>query len=199
MSPADAGDFTLSGSALSFDAGSNTSTGTVTLTANDNDVDEADKQVTISGTVSGSAQVASPPDRTVNIIDDEQVLTVALSLTPDTIPEDGGESVVTASLDGRSVADTTVTVSLDPAQPEHYGLDAGTLTIPAGETVSTGTLTIRSIDDPLDNADRAVTVTAASANDQGVEQPAAQTLTITDDDVPPGAPPARSGGWETAP
>ena len=191
VSPADAGDFTLSGSALSFDAGSNTSTGTVTLTANDNDVDEADKQVTISGTVSGSAQVASPPDRTVNIIDDEQVLTVALSLTPDTIPEDGGESVVTASLDGRSVADTTVTVSLDPAQPEHYGLDAGTLTIPAGETVSTGTLTIRSIDDPLDNADRAVTVTAAAANDQGVEQPAAQTLTITDDDMPPGAPPAR--------
>ena len=191
VAPAVADDFILSGDTLSFDAGSTTSAGAVTLTANDNDVDEADKQVTISGTVSGSAQVVSPPDRTVTIMDDEQVLTVAVALTPDTIPEDGGESVVTASLDGRSVADTTVTVSLDPTQPEHYGLDADTLTIPAGETVSTGALTIRSIDDPLDNADRSVTVTAAAANDRGVEQPAAQTLTITDDDVPPGAPSAQ--------
>ena len=63
VAPAVAADFTLSeAKVLTIAAGATTSTGTVTITAVDNDVDAADKQVTVSGSVSGTA-VAAPDTR----------------------------------------------------------------------------------------------------------------------------------------
>ena len=71
-------------------------------------------------------------------------MTLALSST--SIGEDGGVSTVTASLDHASSEDTTVTVSAAPVTPassSDYSLSTNTvLTIAAGATASSGTVTV---------------------------------------------------------
>ncbi len=73
VSPAVAGDFTLSaGPTLTFAASATTSTGTVTLTAVNNAVFAADKRVTVSGTVASTdGLVVAPAAVTLTITDDE--------------------------------------------------------------------------------------------------------------------------------
>ena len=79
MSPAVAADFELSGNTeLTITAGPTSSTGTATVTANDNTVDAPNKEVTISGTVSGLTGLAAPASETLTITDDDVVPTVTL-------------------------------------------------------------------------------------------------------------------------
>ena len=59
------------------------------------------------------------------------------------------------------------------------------LTIEAGETASTGAVTVTAVDNAKDEADKSVTVSAAVSGASGVANPAAVTLTIADDDATP--------------
>ena len=189
VSPAVAGDFTQSGTELTIAAGETASTGTVTIAAEDNAVDAPDKTVTVSGSASGGHGVEAPAAVTLTITDDEVTPTVTLALAPSSISEDGGESTVTAMLSGASSEATTVTVSaaaVSPAESDDFELSTNTeLTIVAGQTESTGTVTITAVDNDVDGPDKEVTVSAAATNTQGVDGPAAVTLTITDDEGAP--------------
>ena len=69
------------------------------------------KSVTVSGTATGGNGVASPPNATLTLADDDTLPTVALVLTPSTVGENGGVSTVTATLSGKSSAAVTVTVA----------------------------------------------------------------------------------------
>ncbi len=116
--------------------------------------------------------------------------TVTLVLTPDSVTEAGGESVVTARLDRASGADTTVTVSAAPVAPAteaDYRLGANrVLTIPAGGTESVGRVTVTAVNNAVDAPDRTVTVTGKAANRQGLAgDPEPVTLTIRDNDAAP--------------
>ncbi len=71
VAPAMAGDFTVSGTTLSFAANATESTGEVTITAVDDDALEGDLQVTVSGTVAGTMDLRAPFDATLTILDDE--------------------------------------------------------------------------------------------------------------------------------
>ena len=71
VTPAVAGDFTLSGTTLIVDAGATESTGQVTITAVDNDVDAADKTVNVTGTVDNSG-VTAPHPVVLTITDDDE-------------------------------------------------------------------------------------------------------------------------------
>ena len=73
VSPAVAGDYTLSGSQLTVAAGATTSTGAVTVAGVDNDVEGPDKRVTVSGTATNGQGVTAPRDVTLTIVDDESV------------------------------------------------------------------------------------------------------------------------------
>ena len=112
---------------------------------------------------------------------------MTLVLTPDSIDENGGTSTVTARLDRPSSEATTVTVSVAPDSPAvagDYTLSANReLTIAAGATASTGTVTITAVDNTVDVPDKRVTVSAVAENAQGVTAPQAVTLTITNDDA----------------
>ena len=114
---------------------------------------------------------------------------VTLLLTPGSISENGGVSTVTASLDRESSAVTTVTVSampVDPAVSGDFVLSTNwILTIAADQTDSTGTVTVRAVNNTLDAPNKTVTVSATADNTQGVTPPAALTLAITDDDAAP--------------
>ena len=190
-----AGDYTLSATTtLTIAAGSTSSTGTVTLTAVDNDVDAPDKTVTVSATVSGDSGVADPANQDLTITDDEGTPTVTLVLGPVSIKEASETasetvSTVTATLSGPSSEAVTLTVAASPGTDTvagDYTLAGTTLTIAAGSTSSTGTVTVTAVDNEVDAPDKTVTVSATAAGG-GVSNPADVTLTITDDETTPTA------------
>ena len=196
VSPAEAGDYTQSGTLLTIAAGSTTSTGTVTLTAVDNAVDAPDKSVTVSATASGDDGVTDPAPATLTLTDDEALPTVALVLSepdpskPDAINESGAgnASTVTATLSGPSSEAVTLTVSATAVSPAVAGdfTQSGTLlTIAAGSTTSTGTVTLTAVDNAVDAPDKSVTVSATASGGNTVASPDAATLTLTDDEAAP--------------
>ena len=187
VAPATAADFTLSAErTLTIAAGATASTGTVTITAVDNDADAPDKRVTVAGTGDNPLGVLGPSAAAaLLIVDDDPTPGVTLLLEPPRI-ERGAVATVTAVLDRPSSADTTVAVTaaaVAPAAAADFTLSAGrTLTIAAGATASTGTVTITAVDNDLTAADKQVTVSGTAANAWAVDGPSEQTLTIAADD-----------------
>ncbi len=82
-SPAVDGDFELTGTTLTIEAGDTESTGEVKVTAEDNDLDAPEKRVVIGGTVTGGNGAAAPAPLTLRITDDEDTPTLTLALDPD--------------------------------------------------------------------------------------------------------------------
>ena len=187
---AQATDFNLSAAkTLTIAAGATASTGTVTVTAAPDTEDEPDQQVSVTATVSGRSGIAAPAAATLTIADDDGAPTVTLAVTPASIAENGGTATVTARLAHPSSQAPTVTVGATAGPHAVSGdfalSDNKTLTIAAGATASTGTVEITAQDNPQDEPDKTVRVTGTAANSQGIEQPAAVSLTITDDDGAP--------------
>ena len=189
-SPADA--VTMSGNqTLTIPAGETLSIDAVTITGIDNGDRTGDVIVEISATATNTSDlgVMAPEPVELAIADDETTPVVTLSLSPMEIVE-GGEwpddwTNITASLDNRSAADTTVTVSAAPvdAIEEIY---SDTLTIPAGQMTSSGygvRIYARN-DEELAESEKTVTVSGAATNPHGVTGPESVTLTIIDDDAP---------------
>ena len=185
---APAGDLTLSAAAtLTFATGATASTGTVTVTAVSNTTDAPDKRVSVSAAASGD--VRAPPDATLTITDDDAAPRVLLALSLSSIAENGGESMVSATLSRPSSAATTVTVT---AVTGFYtvGSDA-TIVIPAGSTSNaTDTVTIAAVGDDVHQGSggRSTTVTGTAVNSQGVGEVTllgATPLTLEDDEALP--------------
>ncbi len=186
QAPALSSDYILSGTTLTIAAGQTTSSGDVTITAVDNDVDAPDKTITIRGSASNTAGVTGPGDITLTITDDDAMPAVTLVLSPASIRENGGSTTVTATLDRPSSETTTISVSADPQPPalsSDYILSGTTLTIAAGQTTSTGDVTITAVDNDVDAPDKTIIIRGSASNTVGVTGPADITLTITDDDV----------------
>ena len=114
-------------------------------------LDGPNKEVSVSGSVTGGTGVGAPAPQVLTITDDEGAPAVTLVLTPSSISENGGLSTVTATLSGGSRESMTVTVSATPVSPATAGdfeLSANRdLTIATGATKSTGTVTIAAADD----------------------------------------------------
>ena len=112
--------------------------------------------------------------------------TVTLVLDRNLIGEDGGVSTVTATLDHPSIEDISIAVSASPVDPAGTGdftLSATkTLTITAGQTTSTGTVTITANNDDVSAPDKSVTVSGEATSEGNLTPPEDVTLTITDDD-----------------
>ena len=189
---AEAADFTLSSAeTLTIAAGDTTSSGTVTVTANGNAVDSPNKEVTVSGTVSGGNNVASPSPVMLTLTDDDAAPGVTLVLSESSISENGGESTVTATLSHPSSAATTVTVS---AVTGFYTVGSDTtIAIAAGETANAAdTVLVTAANDDVHQgtAGRSTTVTGTAANAQAAANSETVTvtgvsLTLTDDEDPP--------------
>ena len=177
---------TLSSTTLTFLPGALYATETLTITAVDNAADEPDQTITISATVTEGRGIRTPKPLELTIVDDEGVSPdVALVLTPPRVRE-GLVSTVTAVASGPLDDEATITVSASPGHADtrgsDYVLSANTvLTIPAGETTSTGTVTIATVDDPLSGGsrNRVVTVSGTMTGGGGV---ADQSLTVLEDD-----------------
>ena len=187
-------DYTAGNGTLTFNAGD--SSRTVSVTVAGDEVDEPDETFTVTLTNPSGATLGDDT-ATGTITNDDDDPTLTLVLTPDTITENGGASVLSATLDHASGRDTVVTVSVSPVGPAtaaDYSLSPNVetleLVIPAGDTASDGTFTITAVDNKVDAPHKTVTVSATAANEAGVTAPQDVTLTITDDDnaAPTGAP-----------
>ena len=183
VSPAVPGDFTPStNTTLTIAAGATLSSGTaVTLTSVDNDTDASDKQVTVSGTASNTQGYTGPADVTLTLTDDDPAPTVTLTLSETQIDESGADNsaTLTVTLSRPSSAATEVTVTADPEGA--VTLSPNPLTIAAGQTA--GTLTVTAVNNDIDGpARQPVTIAADADNTQGVTDPSSKTLTIVDDD-----------------
>ena len=167
-------------------SGQTAGTGTFTLAPTDDNLDKPDVTVTVTGTTTSGLSLEPASGLKVTIEDDDDPPTVTLVLDPDSIDEDGGKSTVTATLDKPSIEDIEVTVSASPVPPavaSDFTLsDEPVLTIEAGDTTSSGTVTITASDNDLGGGGQHVTVSGEAASDGDLTPPGDVTLTITEDD-----------------
>ena len=160
---------------------------TVVITTLDNTRDELARTVTISG-VSRNAQGAGSVTGTVTLTDDDAAPDVTMVLSDGSITENGGVSTVTARLSHTSSDPTTITVTVAPVSPAvmtDYTISTpATLTVAAGQTMSTGTVTITGVNNADATGNKTVTVSSTLTNSVGTGSVTDVTLTLTDDDVP---------------
>ena len=111
---------------------------------------------------------------------------VGLALSQYWLSETGGHATVTATLHRLSRADTIVTVSASSVDAVALSSNR-TLTIPAGQKVSVGTVTITGVDNDDQTGDVSVNVSATVANTsgQGVITPRPVVLVIVDNETTP--------------
>ncbi len=160
---------------------------TVVITAVDNTQDAPNRIVTLSG-VSRNAQGAGSVTGTVTLTDDDDPPDVTMVVSPASISENGGVSTVTARLSHTSSDPTTITVTVAPVLPavaaDYTRSTPATLTVAAGQMMSTGTVTITGVNNADATGNKTVTVSSTLTNSVGTGSVTDVTLTLTDDDVP---------------
>ena len=132
---------------LSFAAGDTEKT--VSVAVKGDTLDEPNETVVVRLSSAANAALSggkSTLDGTGTITDDDATPTAALKLTPGSISENGGTSTVAATLSGASSQAVTLTVAVAAVSPAVSGdialSENKTLTIAAGETSSTGAVTV---------------------------------------------------------
>ncbi|MCP4310271.1 MAG: T9SS type B sorting domain-containing protein, partial [Bacteroidetes bacterium] len=111
---------------------------------------------------------------------------VTLSESGSPIAENGGVSTITATSSAVSGLDVTIDLTYSGTATgggTDYTASGAIITIPAGST--TGTVTITGVDDVMNEGNETVVVDITSVTngtEDGIQQ---QTITITDDDMPP--------------
>ncbi len=181
-------DVTVSPSPLTFTAGTWSTAQTVTVSAAA-DTDAVNDTAVVTHAVSGADYgTVTAADVSVTVSDDETVSTgVVLSVNPEKVSEDAVTTTVTVTgtLDhAPRLADTVVTVTVgDAGDAATEGTDYGTvgsvtLTIAAGATSGTTTITLTPTDDDVDEGDEALTVDGSVT---GLDVTSA-ALTIEEDD-----------------
>jgi len=168
-------DFTMSSNkVLSIAPGNTNSTGMVTITAVNNTVDVEDKEFNVKGKASGGAitenggiiitngqGIADPEDKLLTITDDDSTLTMVFSASAINESGSSNQTTVTARLNDPLNENIVLTVSVDPLGPAVEGdftLSSNMLTILAGETISTGTVTITAVDNALNEPNKMSTL-----------------------------------------
>ncbi len=176
-------DYTRSATQIVIAAGQ--ISGTITLTAVQDTLDESNETIVVdiigvtNGSESGTQQV------TTTISDDDAIPSVTLSNSPVTIAEAGGMSMVTATLSAVSSFDLTVDLEFSgtAALFIDYTRSATQIMIPAG-TMS-GTVTLNTVQDSLDEINEAILVDIASVTNGAESGDQQVTATIADDDLAP--------------
>ena len=187
VSPATTTDFTLvTTRALSIPALATHSTGTVTITANNDTATSSAKTLNISANLSSWAQTVQSTtvaSAVLTIVDDDSPM-VTLSLSADSISENGGEATLTATQNRTSTATTTIAVSATPHSPAaaaDFTLSTTTLTIAPGGVGSTATVTIAAVNNGVFSVDKRINLSATATNGNALPV-AGVVLTIIDDE-----------------
>jgi hypothetical protein len=183
-------DYTASGNSITIPAGS--TSGSITLTGVADTLTEAGETINVStGTITGAT--AGTPNSVSATITDTPAPTppsLLLSITGTPLAESGGVATVLATLS--APATSPVTVGLGFAGTATNGVDytasSPTITIAAGQTFGTATLT--GIGDTTTEGNETITVNAATVTGATTPSPQQVSATITDGlVVAPNTPP----------
>ena len=174
-------DFTADSGTLNFGVGDTSKTITV-ATVEDTAI-EPDETFTVTLSDASEATLPADPTATGTIGDDDTAPMLSISVNNASIAEDGGTSTVTISTgSGPTFAtDQTITLTLagTAGESRDYVISSESLTLAAGATTVTATVT--AVDDNYDDDAETIIVTASNGGDDI----GSQTITITDDDDPP--------------
>ena len=173
---------------LTFAAGDTTKT--ITVNTAQDDVHERDETFTLK-LMQPCSNGRNPDEASAmsTIENDDDVPKVTLTLAdaqireaddPGTASVEEHKTTVTASLSRPSSEATTVTVL--PVGDVFTVSGGGVITIPAGQTSSTDTVTITAVNNLAYEPNKMATVSATAANDLDVTDPDGETLTIIDDE-----------------
>jgi len=195
-------DYNISSTSIVITAG-NTS-GSMTITAVNDLTDEPNETVIVdistvtNGTENGVQQVVA----TIN--DDDPAPSVTLQVSPATLSENGGVSIVRATLSNPSADDVTISLGFTGTATNlsDYSRSATQIVILAGNT--SGSITLTGVNDTTFEGSETVTVDVTGVTN-GTENGSQQvTATINDDDSAPsvtlslaGSPLAENGGVAT--
>ncbi len=150
-----------------------------TLTAVSDSKDEADETVIIDVLSVTNATENSTQQRTVTITDDDLAPTVTISAASVAIVETGGVSTVTATLSAVSGLEVTINLEFTGTATSgtDYSVSASSITIPAGST--SGSVTITTVDDLASDANETILVDIFSVTN-GTAAGTQQVITITE-------------------
>ena len=193
----DPGEGSVSPSALTFAPSAWNTALTVTVTGVQDPIDDGTAAWSVRlDPASGDASYGGLADEDVAVTttDDDDPPTVTMALDPASVSESGGVATVTARLSHPSGAATTVTVAASAGADTEAGdftlSSPAALTVAAGATTSSGTVTVTANGDTVDEPDGSVAVTAAIANARAAADGTTMAVTdailaIADDDDPP--------------
>jgi hypothetical protein len=185
--PAEAGsDYTAISGTLTFAPGQTSRTFDVTIL--DDGIDEPDETINLTLSDPVSATLGTPPTATLTIVDDDEPPGVQFSSAAYSVGEGTGMATVTATLSTASAMIVTVdyaTSNGTATAGDDYTAASGTLNFAPGQTSRTFDVTI--LDDTFDEPDETLTLALSNPSNGTPGTPHTATLTIVDDDVPPGA------------
>ena len=175
-------DYTLAETTLTIPAGSLGAQ--TTVTAIDDDADENNETISIGIDSVVGATAGNIDSVSVQITDNDGTPTLSLSGDTGTIAENGGVATVSANLSSPATDDVTIALALGGAATAgtDYSASTQSLTIPAGQTSASMTLT--ATDDTSFEADELILVGIDSATGATLGAPRTLLVRIADDDEP---------------
>ncbi|MGQ0619229.1 MAG: Calx-beta domain-containing protein [Panacagrimonas sp.] len=168
---------------LSFPPGS-TAVNIVLSITNDL-LDEVNETVVFTLGAVSNATLGTIPGFTATIADNDNPPTVAFEMSSRSVLESAGTVSVDLVLSAASSQNVSVSFGSGgtAGAADFSGLTASPVTIPAGSTRATLSLSVT--DDMLDEPDETLSLTLTSATNASLGTPAGFTLTIQDNDNPP--------------
>ena len=164
---------------LTIPSGGTRSTGTVTIATADDQFSGGSRRrwVTVSGTVTGGGGVANPVDQQLVVLEDDQLIRVAVIAIPATLAEGEVSTITLRSLGQPLPAGVMVTIRESSDEVE---LSADpVLMIAEGETESTGTVTLTAVEDT--NMRNGVVIVSGVPDNAFVRVAPAYVYTVDDD------------------
>ena len=158
-----------------------TGTGTITLATTDDSVDEANGSVTVTLETGSGYEPGTTNSASVTVNDnDDPTATLAAGTSPIT---EGANAVFTVTLSRAQSAN--VTVNYNVTVSGNFGVTAATnQTVAISSGATTGTITLATTDDSVDEANGSVTVTLATGTGYAVGTANSASVTVNDNDDP---------------
>lgn len=176
-------DYTVTASPITIAAGDTSQS--ITITLNDDALDESSETIIVTMGAPTNATLGTTTEHTVTITDNDETPAVAFTSSSQTAAEDAGSITVTAQLSVVSGVDVTVPFTVSGSATgggTDYTVSASPITIAAGET--TQTITITFVEDDLEEDEETLVIAMDSPTNAVPGTTAEHTITITDNDEP---------------
>ncbi|MBA3708609.1 MAG: hypothetical protein H0W83_07320, partial [Planctomycetes bacterium] len=155
----------------------------ITLTITDDTLNELNETIVVTMGMASNATPAGATVHTATILDNDAPPTVQFTSANQSAGEATGSMTVTAQLSAASGQTVTVPFTIGGTATgggTDYSISASPITIPAGSTAGTATISI--VDDALNEADETVIVTMGTPTNATLGATTQHTATITDND-----------------